>query len=128
MQNLNKQGTTILLTTHYLTEAEQLCNEIAVINKGKVVACDSKQNLLNSLSEKQLIIHTKQVLPANFLLPNLDFKLDKANEIIINYNPNRIAITDILWQVTAQKLDILDIFTKQPDLEQVFQHIVQKNE
>ncbi len=128
VQNLNKQGTTILLTTHYLTEAEQLCNEIAVINKGKVVACDSKQNLLNSLSEKQLIIHTKQVLPANFLLPNLDFKLDKANEIIINYNPNHIAITDILWQVTAQKLDILDIFTKQPDLEQVFQHIVQKNE
>lgn len=128
VQNLNQQGTTVLLTTHYLTEAEQLCNEIAVINKGKVVACDSKQNLLNSLSEKQLIIHTKQILPADFLLPNLDFKLDKENEIIINYNPNRIAITDILWQVAAQKLDILDISTKQPDLEQVFQHIVQKNE
>ena len=126
VQSLNKQGTTVLLTTHYLTEAEQLCNEIAVINKGKVVACDSKQNLLNSLSEKQLIIHTKQLLPANFTLPNLDFKLSEANEIIINYNPNYISITDILWQVTAQNLDILDISTKQPDLEQVFQHIVQE--
>ena len=126
VENLNKQGTTVLLTTHYLTEAEQLCNEIAVINKGKVVACDSKQNLLNSLSEKQLIIHTKQSLPANFCLPNLDFKLNSDNEIIINYNPNNIAITDILWQITAKNLDILDISTKQPDLEQVFQHIVQK--
>ncbi len=126
VQSLNKQGTTVLLTTHYLTEAEQLCNEIAVINKGKVVACDSKQNLLNSLSEKQLIIHTKQLLPANFMLPNLDVKLNEANEIIINYNPNRIAITDILWQITSQNLDIIDISTKQPDLEQVFQHIVQE--
>jgi len=126
VENLNKQGTTVLLTTHYLTEAEQLCNEIAVINKGKVVACDSKQNLLNSLSEKQLIIHTKQSLPADFCLPNLDFKLNSANEVLINYNPNNIAITDILWQITAKNLDILDISTKQPDLEQVFQHIVQK--
>jgi ABC-2 type transport system ATP-binding protein len=126
VQSLNKQGTTVLLTTHYLTEAEQLCNEIAVINKGKVVACDSKQNLLNSLSEKQLIIHTKQLLPANFMLPNLDVKLNETNEIIINYNPNRIAITDILWQITSQNLDIIDISTKQPDLEQVFQHIVQE--
>jgi len=126
VENLNKQGTTVLLTTHYLTEAEQLCNEIAVINKGKVVACDSKQNLLNSLSEKQLIIHTKQSLPANFCLPNLDFKLNSDNEVLINYNPNNIAITDILWQITAKNLDILDISTKQPDLEQVFQHIVQR--
>jgi ABC-2 type transport system ATP-binding protein len=126
VQSLNKQGTTVLLTTHYLTEAEQLCNEIAVINKGKVVACDSKQNLLNSLSEKQLIIHTKQLLPANFMLPNLYVKLNETNEIIINYNPNRIAITDILWQITSQNLDIVDISTKQPDLEQVFQHIVQE--
>jgi len=126
VQSLNKQGTTVLLTTHYLTEAEQLCNEIAVINKGKVVACDSKQNLLNSLSEKQLIIHTKQLLPANFMLTNLDVKLNETNEIIINYNPNRIAITDILWQITSQNLDIIDISTKQPDLEQVFQHIVQE--
>ena len=126
VENLNKQGTTVLLTTHYLSEAEQLCNQIAVINKGKVVACDSKQNLLNSLSEKQLIITTKQSLPADFCLPKLDFKLNSANEIIINYNPNNIAITDILWQITAKNLDILDISTKQPDLEQVFQHIVQK--
>jgi hypothetical protein len=82
--------------------------------------------LLNSLSEKQLIIHTKQLLPANFALPNLDVKLNETNEIIINYNPNRIAITDILWQITSQNLDIVDISTKQPDLEQVFQHIVQE--
>jgi hypothetical protein len=61
-------------------------------------------------------------------LPNLDFKLNSANEVLINYNPNNIAITDILWQITAKNLDILDISTKQPDLEQVFQHIVQKNE
>jgi ABC-2 type transport system ATP-binding protein len=129
VQELNQQGTTVLLTTHYLSEAEQLCNEIAVINKGRVVAYDSKHNLLNSLSEKQLIIHVKQSIVENqVLLPKLKCNINNQNEIVINYNPNHISITDILLQIKEAKLDILDISTKQPDLEQVFQHIIHKNE
>jgi len=128
VQQLNQQGTTVLLTTHYLSEAEQLCNEIAVINKGKVVALDSKQNLLNSLAEKQLILHVKQSLTENKIsLPKLNFSLGNQNEITINYNPNHLSIADILWQINEAKLDILDISTKQPDLEQVFQHIIHEN-
>ena len=53
---LNKQGVTIILTTHYLKEAEILCDEIAVINNGKVIACDKKNNLLKLLDDKELII------------------------------------------------------------------------
>ena len=53
---LNKQGVTIILTTHYLKEAEILCDEIAVINNGKVIACDTKNNLLKLLNDKELII------------------------------------------------------------------------
>ena len=53
---LNKQGVTIILTTHYLKEAEILCDRVAVINNGKVIACDKKNNLLKLLDDKELII------------------------------------------------------------------------
>ena len=52
IRNLNKKGVTIILTTHYLKEAEILCDRIAVINKGKVIACDKKINLCNFLTRK----------------------------------------------------------------------------
>jgi len=129
IQQLNKQGTTILLTTHYLSEAEQLCNEIAVINKGKVIACDSKNNLLNTLSQKQLIISLKQAIESSLLPNSLPFTLisNDQHQLIIDYNPNNISVANILQVITDLQLEIVDISTKQPDLEQVFQHIIAKN-
>ena len=66
IRNLNKKGVTIILTTHYLKEAEILCDRIAVINKGKVIACDKKKNLCNFLDEKELIIEFSEFIKNSF--------------------------------------------------------------
>ena len=62
IKSLNKLGVTIILTTHYLKEAEILCDQIAVINKGKVIACDTKKNLLRFLDDKELTIEFTDTL------------------------------------------------------------------
>ena len=62
IRNLNKKGVTIILTTHYLKEAEILCDRIAVINKGKVIACDKKNKFMQLLDEKELIIEFSEFI------------------------------------------------------------------
>ena len=77
VKKLNAAGTTILLTTHYLEEAEELCDELAIINHGQVIACDRKENLMKLLSSKELIISCASdvQLDVASLFPNLKIKL-----------------------------------------------------
>ena len=87
VKKLNQSGTTILLTTHYLEEAEELCDEIAIINHGQVIACDRKENLMNVLSSKELIISCVDEITAQTLelFPNLQTKLLAKDKISITY-------------------------------------------
>ncbi len=126
VKKLNQSGTTILLTTHYLEEAEELCDEIAIINHGQVIACDRKENLMNVLSSKELIIScsdeiTEQTLA---LFPNLQTKLLAKDKISITYDPEKIAVAKILHTISDNKIQIKDISTKQPDLEEIFKHLI----
>lgn len=131
VKKLNKeQGTTILLTTHYLEEAEELCDEIAVINHGKVIANDKKENLMKILSRKELIII------ANDLDKDIDklVKIEDAiisrladNKISITYDPEKIAVEKILKKLSSYDIQINDILTKQPDLEEVFKFLVKSS-
>lgn len=130
VKNLNKNGTTILLTTHYLEEAEELCDEIAVINHGKVIAHDKKENLMKILSRKELIIVANNFEDdAVNSIQNGDLEVKKlANDkISITYDPEKIAVETILKILSAQKIQINDISTKQPDLEEVFKFLVKSN-
>ncbi|MBM3579878.1 MAG: ABC transporter ATP-binding protein [Alphaproteobacteria bacterium] len=121
VKKLNQAGTTILLTTHYLEEAEKLCDEIAVINHGQVIAHDHKENLMKLLSKKELVIETcEDVLEVD--LP--DFNLLTKNKISITYDPTKIAVENILQNLAAKNIHIKDIATNQPDLEQVFRYLV----
>lgn len=126
VKKLNQQGTTILLTTHYLEEAEELCDEIAVINHGQVVACDKKENLMNILSKKELVIQHQGAIDAD--LPSLfaDFQIKKLSEekFAITYDPQKIMVENILRKIADAKIEIKDISTKQPDLEEVFKHLI----
>lgn len=126
---LNARGTTIVLTTHYLEEAEQLCDEIAIINKGKIIAHDKKANLINLLSEKQItIIFNKEVDCKQMNMPqNVDFAQLTPDKISVIYDPNKVEIAEIFTQITKNAkndVKIIDILTKQPDLEEVFKHLV----
>jgi len=131
VRKLNQeQGTTILLTTHYLEEAEELCDEIAVINHGKVIANDKKENLMQLLSRKELIItgnncHQKSALDfkeADVVVRNL-----AENKISITYDPQKIEVEKILKNISSTKIEIKDISTKQPDLEEIFKFLVQSS-
>ncbi len=126
VRKLNAEGTTILLTTHYLEEAEELCDEIAVINHGSVIAVDKKTNLMNLLSSKELIINFTKELDYKILqLPTeAHLKQLAPDQISISYDPTKIAVEKIFNSVSNVGVGIKDISTKQPDLEEVFKFLV----
>ncbi len=126
VRKLNAAGTTILLTTHYLEEAEELCDEIAVINKGSVITVDRKENLMKLLSKKELIVNFAKDFDVNNLqLPaGATPKQLGSEQISIAYDPTKVAVEKILQAISSLDVEIVDLSTKQPDLEEVFKHLV----
>lgn len=121
VRELNALGTTVLLTTHYLEEAEQLCDSIAIIHHGEVVACDSTAALLRRLDQKTLTIALAEdidQLPG--ALTNFDAELQPYRQLLIRYRPSHTQIGAILAAVQAAGLTILDLSTEESDLEDVF--------
>ena len=121
VKTLNKNGITIILTTHYIHEAEELCDHIAILNKGELVASDTKDKLLRQINEKELLIKTKNQKS------NLDIKLDgincelvSENLIRIHYNPENVNLDKILEIIKSKGIVIEDLNTKSSDLEDVF--------
>ena len=126
VKQLNKQGTTVLLTTHYLEEAETLCDRIAVINHGEVVACDDKVNLLKSFDSKELVITPAEpILTIPDALQTLSAKLD-AGRVVITYQPSKVSIQSVLNQVAVAGISVRDLTTREPDLEDVFVRLTSK--
>lgn len=130
VKKLNKEDkTTILLTTHYLEEAEELCDEIAIIDNGEVISKGSTKDLLRTLDSKQLEITTKneiKKIPAA-LSKKLDINLIDSNHLTINYKSRETSVGDILSILHENKIEITDILTRQPDLEDVFKYLVKHN-
>jgi len=128
VRKLNQAGTTILLTTHYLEEAEELCDEIAIINHGQVIAHDRKENLMKVLSSKELIISFASSFNCDIIaaLPNLKTKMLASDKISITYDPDKIEVEKILRIISDSKIQIRDISTQQPDLEEIFKHLINR--
>lgn len=121
---LNKNGTTVLLTTHYLEEAEELCDTIAVINHGEVVACDKKTTLLRSFDSKQLVITLAQ--PLTQIPPALQewgAQINADGKLILHYKPSKQSIQSVLDALCSSGIGILDLSTREADLEDVFVHL-----
>ena len=120
VRKLNKAGTTILLTTHYLEEAEELCDEIAIINKGNVITRDRKDNLMNGVDSKQVTFTLDTplaVLPAG--LDQLQASVANG-KLTVKYQPSQAHMDDILSKVQKAGLTIRDISTKEVELEDLF--------
>jgi ABC-2 type transport system ATP-binding protein len=120
IKKLNKAGTTIILTTHYLKEAELLCDEIAVINKGNVIANDSKINLLKKLDEKEIRIEfAKKIISVpEKIKPYCIKKNDRS--IILKFNKSKINAANLIKEFVNNKSEIKDITTRESDLEDIF--------
>lgn len=124
VRKLNANGTTILLTTHYLEEAEELCDHIAVINHGTIVANDKKTNLLRLLDRKQLVIllqEKRDTIPES--LKAFDITLQDGEKLVVNYQSSKTSINDILHSINEAGITFKDLSTKEPDLEDIFKHL-----
>ncbi len=119
---LNNKGKTIILTTHYLHEAEELCDTIAIIDKGKLVACDTKENIKSFINNKKITINYKP--KDNFdisELKKLDLNIEyNANCIVINFIPNEIDFDKILQKIQETGIEVIDMNIKESNLEDVF--------
>lgn len=121
VRTLNAQGVTILLTTHYLEEAEQLCERVAIIHHGKVVACDTTAALLSRLDSKQLAITTAaEIAEVPAALRPFQPEIKSNRLITLSYRPSVTPIAEILAAVQAAGLGILDLSTEEADLEDIF--------
>ena len=118
---LNGAGTTVLLTTHYLEEAEELCDTIAIINLGQVIACDTTPALLSRLDSKELrltLTSDIETLPA-VLAPFHPDRIGRR-EILFRYQPTTTPVAALLDAVHKAGLEIADVSTKETDLEDIF--------
>ena len=127
IKRISKQGKTICLTTHYLEEAENLCDNISIINFGKKIIEGSKNDLLNIISTKSVAF----VLTKNINIPNdlNEFKPILANNILtLNYDKNKTNIKKIINILNINKIEFIEINTNEGDLEDVFKKVVKNND
>ena len=119
VKELNKLGVTIILTTHYLYEAQEMCDRIGIINKGNLVALNTTQKLLEQIETKKIKFKVKNFNKfENIKLNNVKFIKDDS-EIIAIYNKNKFKFDEII-NVVKKNVEILDISTDDADLEDVF--------
>ncbi len=118
---LNKQGVTIILTTHLMYEAEEMCNKIAIINKGNLVKADTTKNLLESIKTKKIIFKVEKIKEINKNdLNEIKFSYNKNNEITATYERKKHKIDEIISKIKNAGMEIYDISTEEGDLEDVF--------
>lgn len=121
VSELNRSGVTVVLTTHYLEEAEQLCDEIAIINHGKLIAKKPTKELVGMAREKAVVLTLDKEIaaaPSHAAFEKAELISDRMVEI--TYNKDRINAGEVLAAVQAIGFGIVDVTTKEADLEDVF--------
>ncbi|MGF1457179.1 MAG: ABC transporter ATP-binding protein, partial [Alphaproteobacteria bacterium] len=125
---LHARGTTIVLTTHYLEEAQELCDTIAIIDQGQVVCCEPTPDLLARVDEKAVIVEAEQPLtalpealtPARLPEGGPRVLLRPDGRLVLSYNRSRETMSDIIALVQSADLVIRDLSTEESDLEDIF--------
>ena len=118
---LDKEGVTIILTTHYLIEAQEMCDRIAIINKGNLVALDTTEKLLERIKTKKINFKVKNIdLNKNLMMKDINFKINSENSILATYEKNSLNFGEIINYLNENNIKIEDISTEDGDLEDVF--------
>ena len=124
VRSLNDLGVTVILTTHYLEEAEKMCDRIGILNKGNLVALDTTKNLLNRIQTKRVIFKiNKKVEIKDETLKSLKIIRNTADELYVSYEKNKIKIEEIINFIKTKNVEINDVITYDADLEDVFLHL-----
>ncbi len=117
---LNRLGVTIVLTTHYLEEAQELCDRIAIINRGEVVVSEPTATLLKRLDVRNVVVTPDNPVDNAPSLVGFDTKLRPGGAFSVSYRTGESSVEQVLAAVRAQGMTIRDIATEDPDLEDVF--------
>jgi ABC-2 type transport system ATP-binding protein len=121
VKTLNKEGVTIILTTHYLFEAQEMCDRIAIIDKGSLVALDTTQKLLDRIQTKKITFKVSKIPDdKNLSLLGVKFAFGVDNTLTAIYEKNSHKFDDIVDVLKKNNVEILDISTEDGDLEDVF--------
>jgi ABC-2 type transport system ATP-binding protein len=121
VRNLNAEGVTVVLTTHYLEEAEELCDRIAIINHGKLIANEPTKQLVARAQDKAVVVTVDRDLtqaPTNACFDRIEVKGERVLEI--GYRKDKVNAGDVLAALQKEGLGIVDVSTRDPDLEDVF--------
>ena len=125
LRKLNKKGTTIFLTTHYIEEAEKLCDRVCILHKGKVLEIDDKKNLIKKFSKSQIAIRLKDKLRK--IPKNLKKYRIKSDDNSLIFFEDKIKINEILKAIEKNNIEISDINIQSSSLEDIFISMVRKN-
>ena len=124
---LNNQGVTIILTTHLMYEAQEMCSKIAIINKGNLVAIDTTSNLLDRIKTKKIIFKVKKTTSIDKQKINgIKISYNSENEIVILYERKKHKIDEIINKVKSAGMEIYDISTDEGNLEDVFIDLIKR--
>ena len=121
VKKLNQVGVTIILTTHYLFEAQEMCNRIAIINKGNLVALDTTQKLLERIQTKKITFKVDMIKNKNNIkLHGAKFLFDSQNLVTVVYDKGLFKFNELIFLFQKNDMKILDISSDDADLEDVF--------
>ena len=121
VKELNKEGVTIILTTHYLLEAQEMCDRIAIIDKGNLVALDTTQKLLERIQTKKINFTVKDVdINKSLLIKGIKLKIISKNLISATYEKGSLDLREMINYLNQNEIKIEDISTEEGDLEDVF--------
>ena len=120
VKELNAAGVTIVLTTHYLEEAQELCDRIAIVNHGRVVASESTADLLRRLDTRAVVVTPQDPLASVPPLGGFDGKLRPDGRLAVTYKSEATSVEAVLSAIRASGVQIKDLSTEEPDLEDVF--------
>ena len=128
VKKLKSKGVTIILTTHYIEEAEEIADRVGIINKGKIILVDEKNDLIKKMGQKKLIIDLQYSIKSlPILLKNLNLELNnEGNKIIYTYDTKNenTGITSLLQTLRDEGIKLKDINTEQSSLENIFVNLV----
>jgi len=120
VRELNEGGTTVILTTHYLEEAEEMCDRIAIVNHGEVVACEPTRSLLSRLDTKTIVLSLETPVERPPEIPEARAVLRAPDVVALTYSKRRTRAPDLVAAAQDAGLAIDDITTEEPRLEEVF--------
>jgi ABC-2 type transport system ATP-binding protein len=127
LRGINEQGTTIILTTHYLEEAENLCRHVGIIDSGRIVEHDRMSAVLRKLHQEVFVLNLAEPLPPGLILPGFDYTPVNENEIEVVVHVNQ-SLNDLFAALTSVNVSVTSMRNKSNRLEELFMRLVDRRD